>query len=146
MAPTWNAMSMSKPPAEMSGFIFICKGGEDMKKMIREGKFRMKANEIQKVKRIKKGMTIFLYDYSEMRFHGIWKSKTPGYKNEAKKYAATPAEIQVERQNEYNSLPIGYFKTILHYSHKCNNTRFYTELDGDQVQKMAEVFNKGIRV
>ncbi|CBI25412.3 unnamed protein product, partial [Vitis vinifera] len=149
--PSWTvncsvtARNLGK--SDLGGVIFGCKHNtidECHSKQL----FGLPAAHFSYVRNINPGLTLFLFNYSDRKLHGIFEAASPGQMNinpygwtpDGSQLTPYPAQVRIQIRMQCQPLLEEQFKPIIsknYYEHRL----FWFELDRAQTSKLVSLFS-----
>ncbi|KAJ8438846.1 LOW QUALITY PROTEIN: hypothetical protein Cgig2_023038 [Carnegiea gigantea] len=152
--PQWNsntnpysARNLSKK--DLAGVIFGCKHST-YKECMSKQLFGLPAPHFQYVKNVMQGMTLFLFNYSDRKLHGIFEAASAGQmKIDPRAWTLddeedTPFPAQVRVKVRMRCLPVteDQFQPILVKNYRLHDPNFFWfELDASQNEKLISLLS-----
>lgn len=132
--------------SDLGAVIFGCKN-HTIKECYSEELFGLPSLHFAYVKKITPGLTLFLFNYSDRKLHGIFEATSPGQMNinpngwidDCTEHTPYPAQVQVRIQRWCCTLTEDQFGPIIAGNY-FEEKLFWFELDRDQTSKLIALF------
>ncbi|KAM7277179.1 hypothetical protein ACFE04_019045 [Oxalis oulophora] len=134
-----DSISTKEKDKRVSGFIFLC-NGKTKPECYRYGVFGLPAGRKDVVKKIKPGMSLFLFDSDLKLLYGGYSAISNGQLNlePAAFDGKFPAQVKFKIEKEFLPLREDFFRNAIKDNYKGH--KFSQELDSMQVKRLLSMF------